>query len=344
MSFLSFLSTLSRIQVKGKGTSEKDIYDNPSVENVPSGENSGVAGEKSELGTQISSILDNSRSASAKIPFIGVKICQKEVNSAAVGIAGDERFSKVVKRYSKCSRDGQNIKLFGFILSVVSKVCLEQQLSVKQLTPEIILHTLLLGNHDETYAIIPLPDLTCLTLCRTYSLEEMARDYGYAKDAKMDIVEDRELLRTASPFYRPARENDVLVDEQDLLRPFFEPVDVVIAKSLPTLCRQMNAVWEIQLTASVLKGIVTDGQSMCQLVLLVENSTEPFFMGTPPVSTPKDMAAFLILALLYSGRTLQTLLTEWDAVSGGEVAARMAKTTVEKGWKVKGEEDEYDDF
>lgn len=55
------------------------------------------------------------------------------------------------------------------------------------------------------------------------------------------------------------------------------------------------------------------------------------------------MAAFLILALLHSGRTLQTLLTVWDTASGGEVAVRTAEITTVKGWRHE-EEDEYDDF
>lgn len=91
-------------------------------------------------------------------------------------------------------------------------------------------------------------------------------------------MEDRNLLRAASSLYRKARATDVLRDEEHILRPFFEPMDVVIAADLLTLCKQMNAVWDVQLAPSVLKGIVTDGKSVCQLVLLVRSSTEALFI------------------------------------------------------------------
>lgn len=172
---------------KGKGKRETNCYGNLITENVAS-----TAGEKSgsELETKISSSFDNfpfAISASMRMSFVAVVVCQKEVNSVAVLIAGGERFSKVVNRYSKRPKCTA-LELCEFISSVVVRVYLEQQLHVQQHTPETMLHALLLGNQDERIVFSPMSDLTCLTLCREYPLEERVWDYAIAKNAKKDTV------------------------------------------------------------------------------------------------------------------------------------------------------------
>jgi hypothetical protein len=157
-------------------------------------------------------------------------------------------------------------------------------------------------------------ETSCTALCVTFPHEEQRRlqqyaDYGLG-DLKNDAVyqEAIQWLRLAKPGH-PVSTQRLLV-EKDALRVHMQCIEVLVGPDTFTVCKKMLNIENIQLPVALLKGIVlAEGCGSCQLVVHSLNCSGSVL--TLPVKKPEHIAAYLVLALHYTGFELLRMLERW---------------------------------
>jgi hypothetical protein len=107
-----------------------------------------------------------------------------------------------------------------------------------------------------------------------------------------------QLLRLAK-LGHPVSTQRLLV-EKDALRVHMQCIEVLVGPDTFTVCKKMFNIENIQLPVALLKGIVlAEGCGSCQLVVHSLNCRGSVL--TLPVKEPEHIAAYLVLALHYTG-------------------------------------------
>jgi hypothetical protein len=205
------------------------------------------------------------------------------------------------------------VKANELINSVVKLVKCHRLGLATTFTQDLVRKTLYLEGDQE--ALTGTPDETaCTALCVTFPHEEQRRlqqyaDYGLG-DLKNGAVyqEAIQLLRLAKPGH-PVSTQRLLV-EKDALRVHMQCIEVLVGPDTYTVCKKMLNIENIQLPVALLKGIVlAEGCGSCQLVVHSLNCSGSVL--TLPVKEPEHIAAYLVLALHYTGFELLRLLERW---------------------------------
>jgi hypothetical protein len=165
-------------------------------------------------------------------------------------------------------------------------------------------------------------DIACTVLCGKLSGEMHAELRRCAEDCRDDLrrgvgYEDafcpRSRLKQA-PTYRR-------VLEQDALCVHMQCIEVVVGPDALTVCQKIAKLEDVRRTEGLLKGIVlTEGCASCQLV--VELALLRGAVITHPVIEPRHIAAYLVLALQYSGEELMWLFDQWHRLQTGQPLPR----------------------
>jgi hypothetical protein len=180
-------------------------------------------------------------------------------------------------------------------------------------TAEMVRNTLYLEGSQEAFTGTP-DETACTALCVMLPNEEQRRlqqyaDYGLGElknDAVyQEAVQLRQLARPGDPVdtYR-------LLLERRALRVHMQCIEVLVGPDPFTVCKKMLNIESIQLRGALLKGIVLpEGCGSCELVVQLLNLRGSVL--TPPVTEPEHIAAYLVLALHYTGEELLGLLEQW---------------------------------
>jgi hypothetical protein len=178
---------------------------------------------------------------------------------------------------------------------------------------------LLLEEHE--VAVVGLPeDVACTALCGQFSanivfeLKECAEDclaelqsrLGY----KAALQEKYSGYLKQMPTYRRFL-------EQRALRPHMQCIEVVVGPDALTVCKKIATLEDVRLAKGLLKGIVlTEGCANCQLV--VQLALGRGAVITHPVTEPRHIAAYLVLALQYSAEQLLWQFDRWHRKKTGQ--------------------------
>jgi hypothetical protein len=188
----------------------------------------------------------------------------------------------------------------------------------KHFTAESVREWLLLA--DGKKAMIGTPtELACTALCgkltnelhqeleqeAEMSYEQLKSGFAYDEARQQQLAGNVKLV----PTYR-------LMLERDTLRPHMQCIEVVIGPDALTVCKKIAKLEDMRLTYGLLKGIVLpEGCQTCQLVVQLQQRRGA--VVAQPVSDPRHIAAYLVLALHYSGEDLLRLLEQWHLAAMG---------------------------
>jgi hypothetical protein len=211
------------------------------------------------------------------------------------------------------SQRAQNATANELINSVVKFVNCSRVGLTTTFTPDLVRKTLHLEGDQEALTGTP-EETSCTALCETFPNEVQRRlqqyaDYGLG-DLKNDAVyqEAIQLLRLAKPGH-PVSTQRLLV-EKDALRVHMQCIEVLVGPDPYTVCKKMFNIENIQLPEALLKGIVLpESCGSCGLVVQLPNCRGSVL--TPPATEPEHIAAYLVLALRYTGEELLGLLEQW---------------------------------
>jgi hypothetical protein len=105
--------------------------------------------------------------------------------------------------------------------------------------------------------------------------------------------------------------------EQRALRPHMQCIEVVVGPDALTVCKKIATLEDVRRAEEVLKGIVlAEDCASCQLVLQLALGRGAVI--TPPVTEPRHIAAYLVLALQYPGGKLTWLFDQWHRALTGQ--------------------------
>jgi hypothetical protein len=188
----------------------------------------------------------------------------------------------------------------------------------KHFTAESVREWLLLADGQKALAGTP-AELACTALCGKLTKEllmelEQAAEMSYEQlkcgfGYEGALHEGRRGVVKLPHTYRRFLECSTL-------RLHMQHIEVVIGLDALTVCQKIAKLEDVRFENDLLKGIVLpEGCRTCQLVVQL-----PYGMGavvTQPVSDPRHIAAYLVLALQYSGEELLGLLEQWHLVTVG---------------------------
>jgi hypothetical protein len=147
--------------------------------------------------------------------------------------------------------------------------------------------------------------LTELKQAAEMSYEQLKSGFAYDEARQQQLAGNVKLV----PTYR-------LMLERDTLRPHMQCIEVVIGPDALTVCKKIAKLEDMRLTYGLLKGIVLpEGCKTCQLVVQLRERRGA--VVTQPVRDPRHIAAYLVLALQYSGEELLRLLEQWHLAAAG---------------------------
>jgi hypothetical protein len=237
-------------------------------------------------------------------------VCDSALNESK-SITGD-RWEDLVMLVdaSQLSRDEKANELINIVMKLVNCHRLGP---TTNFTAEMVRNTLYLEGSQEAFTGTP-DETACTALCVMLPNEEQRRlqqyaDYGLGElknDAVyQEAVQLRQLARPCDPVdtYR-------LLLERRALRVHMQCIEVLIGPDPFTVCKKVFNIENIQLRGALLKGIVLpEGCGSCELVVQLLNWRGSVL--TPPVTKPEHVAAYLVLALHYTGEELLGLLEQW---------------------------------
>jgi hypothetical protein len=237
-------------------------------------------------------------------------VCDSALNESK-SVTGD-RWEDLVMLVdaSQLSRNEKANELINIVMKLVNCHRLGP---TTNFTAEMVRNTLYLEGSQEAFTGTP-DETACTALCVMLPNEEQRRlqqyaDYGLGElknDAVyQEAVQLRQLARPCDPVdtYR-------LLLERRALRVHMQCIEVLIGPDPFTVCKKVFNIENIQLRGALLKGIVLpEGCGSCELVVQLLNWRGSVL--TPPVTKPEHVAAYLVLALHYTGEELLGLLEQW---------------------------------
>jgi hypothetical protein len=172
-------------------------------------------------------------------------------------------------------------------------------------------------------AVVGSPEeISCTALCGKLSGEMHAELRKCAEECRdglrrgvgyEDAFRPRSRLKQA-PTYRR-------VLEQDALCVHMQCIEVLVGPDALTVCKKIAKLEDVRRTEGLLKGIVlTEECASCQLV--VQLALLRGTVITRPVTEPRHIAAYLVLALQYSGEELLWVLDQWHRLQTGQPLPR----------------------
>jgi hypothetical protein len=237
-------------------------------------------------------------------------VCDSALNESK-SITGDQWEDLVMLvDASQLSRNEKANELIDIVMKLVNCHRLGK---TTDFTADMVRNTLYLEGSQEAFTGTP-DETACTALCVTLPPEEQRHlqqyaDYGLG-DLKNDAVYQeaiqlRQLARPCDPVdtYR-------LLLERRALRVHMQCIEVLVGPDPFIVCKKMLNIENIQLRGALLKGIVLpEGCGSCELVVQLLNLRGSVL--TPPATEPEHIAAYLVLALRYTGEELLGLLEQW---------------------------------
>jgi hypothetical protein len=170
-------------------------------------------------------------------------------------------------------------------------------------------------------AVVGLPeDVACTALCGQLSTNMLFELKGCAKDCfaelqsrlgyQVALQEKYSGYLKQMPTYRRFL-------EQRALRPHMQCIEVVVGPDALTVCKKIATLEDVRCARGLVKGIVlTEGCASCQLA--VQLALGRGAVITPPVTEPRHIAAYLVLALQYSAEQLLWQFDRWHRKKTGQ--------------------------
>jgi hypothetical protein len=211
------------------------------------------------------------------------------------------------------SQLSRNEKANELIDSVIKLVNCHRLGPTTNFTADMVRNTLYLEGSQEAFTGTP-DETACTALCVMLPNEEQRRlqqyaDYGLGELTNDAVYQEAIQLRQLARPCDPADTYRLLL-ERRALRVHMQCIEVLVGPDPFTVCKKMLNIENIQLRGALLKGIVlSEGCESCELVVQLLNLRGSVL--TPPATEPEHIAAYLVLALHYTGEELLGLLEQW---------------------------------